>query len=87
VLASAIPKKPNLLKTKLPIGAPMAIAANIDMPTQAMTCAERSGATRPRPQSIPPVMIRLSAPPTNVRPASSMATDNSGAWASCSEKR
>jgi hypothetical protein len=67
-VASAIPAKPKAAKITVPTGAPTASAANIDIPTQAIVLPELALSRRPRPQLIAPVMTKLSAPPSRVRP-------------------
>ena len=54
------------------------IAANIAMPIQAITLPASASDTRARPHANPPVMMKLSAPPRNVRPRRMSATETTG---------
>src|ERR687886_43158 len=62
----------------VPRGAPDASAANIAMPTQAMTFPAFVGPASARPQVTPPVMMKLSAAPSSARPTRRIAADTPG---------
>ena len=77
-VSSAIASKPKASNNIVPTGPPSAIAANIAVPTQAITLPACSLSTRARPHATAPVMMKLSAPPRIARPASSTPTDSTG---------
>jgi hypothetical protein len=63
------------------------MAANIAVPTQAMTLPVSRGSTRASPQLSAPVMMKLSAAPSSARPSSRIATDATGAPTKGSDRR
>jgi hypothetical protein len=63
------------------------MAANMAMPTHAMTRPAFLGPASAKPQAAAPVMMKLSAAPSNARPASRTLTDSRGALTRPSEAR
>ena len=63
------------------------MAANIAVPTQAMTLPASRGSTSASPQLSAPVMMKLSAPPSSARPSSRIVTDVTGVPVNRSDRR
>src|SRR4051794_21954546 len=63
-VVTAMLGKPPKPERVVPTGAPKARAANIAMPTQAMTFPALAGPASASPQLTPPVMMKLSAAPS-----------------------
>ena len=63
------------------------MAANIAIPTQAMTLPVSRGSTSASPQLTAPVMMKLSAAPSSARPSSRTVTDVAGAPTKASDRR
>jgi hypothetical protein len=78
VVASEIAAKPWDAYSAEPAGAPIAKAANIADPTQAMTFPVFREWASASPQLTAAVMMKLSAQPSNARPERRITTEING---------